>query len=181
MLEQLSDEILVQRLEAILFAYVEPLKADRLIEILNLQSVLEIEYLVDLLNKRYESTQSSIMVLRAAASYQLGVRPEFAWLVQELVTKHEVRLSTASMETLAIIAYRQPITKTEIEDIRGVKIDKVLQTLLDYKLIKEAGRKQVVGKPILYATTEEFLLKFALDSLKDLPELPADLFETQTV
>lgn len=181
MLEQLSDEILVQRLEAILFACVEPMKADRLIVILNLQSVLEVEYLVDLLNKRYESTQSSIMVRRAAATYQLGVLPEFAWLVKELVSKHEVRLSTASLETLAIIAYRQPITKTEIEDIRGVKIDKVLQTLLDYKLIKESGRKQVVGKPILYATTEEFLLKFALNNLKDLPELPKDLFEIQTV
>lgn len=181
MLEKLSDEILLQRLEAILFAYVEPLKVERLVELLNLQSPLELEYLVALLNKKYENSQSGLLALRAADAYQLVIRPELSWLVKELVTKHEVRLSTASLETLAIIAYRQPITKTEIEDIRGVKIDKVLQTLLDYRLIKEAGRKQVVGKPILYTTTDDFLIKFGLNSLKDLPQIPADLFESQTV
>ena len=181
MLEQLSDDILLQRLEAILFVYSEPIKTERLIELLNLQSIMELVYLVDLLNNRYESSKSSLMVLRAAEAYQLVVRAEFSSVVKDLVVKHEVRLSTASLETLAIIAYRQPITKTEIEDVRGVKIDKVLQTLLDYKLIKESGRKQVVGKPILYVTTDEFLLKFGLNSLKDLPEIPNDFFEQQTL
>ena len=177
----LSDEEIVKRLESFLFVHTEPLREAELIELLNLQSVVELDYPTDLLNKKYLSMDSSLQVLKAAGAYRLGLRAEMHSIVERFKVRHEVRLSAASMETLAVVAYKQPITKVEIEGIRGVKIDKTLQTLLDFSLIKEAGRKQVVGRPILYETTREFLLKFGLDSLADLPTIPEDFFEKHIV
>lgn len=177
----MDDEAIVQHLEAILFVGAQPVAADKLVQLLNLQSVVEIDTFVKLLNERYTATKSALQVIKAAGAYRLCVRAELNHLVKDLTVHREVRLSAASMETLAVIAYRQPITKAEVEDIRGVKIDKTLQTLLDFKLIKEAGRKQVLGRPILYATTEEFLRKFCLDSLRDLPTIPEDAFDKHIV
>ena len=86
----------------------------------------------------------------------------------------EVKLSAAAMETLAIVAFKQPVTRSEMEAIRGVKVDGVVNTLVDYGLICEAGRKDTLGHPILYATTDKFLLTFGLNSLNELPALPED-------
>lgn len=180
-IDNFSDSELIKRLEAFLFVHTEPLKEQTLLELLNLQSILELEYLVDSLNARYKTSDSSLYVLKAAGAYRLCLKPDMYSWVEGFRKKHEVRISTASMETLAIIAYKQPITKVEVESIRGVKIDKTLQTLLDFGLIKEAGRKQIVGRPILYETTTEFLLKFGLDTIKDLPSIPEEFFEKHIV
>ena len=89
-------------------------------------------------------------------------------------------MSNAAMETLAIIAFKQPVTRSEMEAIRGVKVDGVVNTLLDLNLITEAGRKDVIGRPILYGTTDLFLVTFGLDSLHDLPEIPEEILSAKT-
>ena len=176
MLEQNNSQILIQKLEALLFSFAKPLGRERLVAILNLENEAELEYLVQLLNEKYQQTQSSLLVIACANCYQLCVKADFHELLKGLVLIQEVKLSNPAFETLAIIAYKQPVTKAEIEDIRGVNVDKVLQTLFEYDLIKEAGRKPVIGRPIIYETGEQFLVKFGLNSLDDLPEMPTELF-----
>ena len=107
-----------------------------------------------------------------AGGYQLCAKPQHYELLKQLEKVQEVKLSAAAMETLAIVAFKQPVTRSEMEAIRGVKVDGVVNTLLDYGLICEAGRKDALGHPILYATTDKFLLTFGLSSLKDLPAMP---------
>lgn len=176
MLEESTNPILLQKLEALLFAFAKPLGRERLNEILQLQSESELEDLVQLLNEKYLQTHSSLLVIASANSYQLCVRAEFYELLKGLTLVQEIKLSNPALETLAIIAYKQPVTKAEIEEIRGVNVDRVLQTLFEHDLIREAGRKPVVGRPIIYATSEQFLLKFGLNSLQQLPSMPTELF-----
>lgn len=181
MLDGSTNQVIIQKLEALLFSFAKPLGKERLLDILQLQNVVELEYLVQLLNEKYQQTQSSLIVVSSANCYQLCVRAEFHELLKGLMIVQEVKLSNPALETLAIIAYKQPVTKAEIEEIRGVNVDKVLQTLFEYDLIKEAGRKPVIGRPIIYVTGEQFLLKFGLNSLKDLPAMPTELFNKLTV
>jgi segregation and condensation protein B len=103
--------------------------------------------------------------------YIMGTKPEYSQVISKMGKVPTRRLSTAALETLAIIAYRQPLSKAEIEQIRGVKTDRVIATLIERGLIKEAGKKGVPGKPNLYCTTHEFLKLFSLSSLDDLPIL----------
>lgn len=98
-------------------------------------------------------------------------------MIRDLYEKQEQKISNAAMETLAIVAYKQPVTKSEIEAIRGVKVDGVVSTLTEMELIMEVGRKEVMGRPILYGTTEKFLVTFGLESLSALPELPEELLD----
>ena len=98
-------------------------------------------------------------------------------MIRDLYEKQEQKISNAAMETLAIVAYKQPVTKSEIEAIRGVKVDGVVSTLTEMELIMEVGRKEVMGRPILYGTTEKFLMTFGLESLSALPELPEELLD----
>ena len=123
----------------------------------------------------YQSKNRGICIRRVAGGYQLVTKPDFDNLIRQLVSQQELKLSSAAMETLAIIAFKQPVTRSEIEAIRGVKVDGVVNTLLDVGLICEAGRKDSIGKPILYGTTELFLTTFGFYSLEDLPPLPDDL------
>ena len=111
------------------------------------------------------------MLRQVADGYQLVTKPVHYNVVSNLGRKKEVKLTNAAMETLAIIAFKQPITRAEMEAIRGVKVDGVVNTLLDLGLIAEAGRKKALGNPILYATTEKFLTVFGLPNLESLPPL----------
>ena len=166
--------------EALLFAAGEPLSIKRIAEILQTETET-VERLIALLEEDYQSKNRGICIRRVAGGYQLVTKPDFDNLIRQLVSQQELKLSSAAMETLAIIAFKQPVTRSEIEAIRGVKVDGVVNTLLDVGLICEAGRKDSIGKPILYGTTELFLTTFGFNSLEELPPLPEDLSVLQSV
>jgi segregation and condensation protein B len=161
---------LVAALEAVLFMAAEPLAAKELGEILGV-SPAEAESLAARLETACAGRGLKLALV--AGGYELCTRPEYAEFVARLHQPHRFRLSRAALETLAIIAYRQPVTRPEIEAIRGVNSDGVISTLLNYRLIREAGRKEAPGRPVLYRTTEDFLLHFGLGSVGDLPRLDA--------
>ena len=128
---------------------------------------------VDLLERNFESEKRGITVKRYGDHLRLETRPEFAPYVERLLQPVQRQsLSQTAMETLAVIAYRQPTTKGEVEQVRGVKCDYSVQSLLAKGLIKEVGRKEALGRPILYATTDKFLEHFGISDLRELPPLP---------
>ncbi|RPI73906.1 MAG: SMC-Scp complex subunit ScpB [Ignavibacteriales bacterium] len=131
----------------------------------------EIDEVIDLLNKNYEEQNLSFRILRIANGYLFATTKDYSKYVGYLSSeKSKRRLSQAALETLSIIAYRQPITKPEIEAIRGVNSDYILNTLLEKNLINISGRAESVGRPLLYTTTDEFLKYFGLNKLIDLPK-----------
>ncbi|MEN1934572.1 SMC-Scp complex subunit ScpB [Paenibacillus sp. 102] len=139
--------------------------------------VLEIEVkdviqIIEEMQKESEGMQRGLQIVQFAKVYRLATKKEHASYYQKLMdTPTAASLSQAALETLAIVAYRQPITRTEMEEIRGVKTDRALQTLVSHLLIKETGRAEGPGRPILYGTTKEFLDTFGLQTLDDLPSL----------
>ncbi|MGI5824388.1 MAG: SMC-Scp complex subunit ScpB [Bacillota bacterium] len=155
-------------IEALLFVAYEPVTLKKLAEITGLgsQTVLE-----NLLSIQKEYAERGFHLTEIAGGWQFLTDETFAPQIERLYNPRKQVLSKAALETLAIIAYRQPITRLEIENIRQVKIDSMVNKLMDKKLIKEAGRLETPGKPILYGTTKEFLAFFGIDSLKDLPPL----------
>ncbi len=159
-------------LEALLFATDSPLTAARLKPILELGSK-EIRELVDELNAEYEAQERAFSIVEFGGGWQLASRPEYMAMIQKLYKgRRYVRLSKAALEVLAIIAYRQPVTRMEIEEIRGVQVSGVLQTLTERNLVTVVGRSEAVGNPILYGTTREFLNHMGLKGLHQLPPLP---------
>jgi segregation and condensation protein B len=138
-------------------------------------SVEEAVALVEELKQEYAQPNRGFQLVQYANAYRLTTKKEHALYYKKFVeTPTSTSLSQAALETLAIIAYRQPITRAEIEDIRGVKTDKALQTLVSRLLIKEVGRAEGTGRPILYGTTKEFLDTFGLQTLEELPPLPEE-------
>lgn len=134
-------------------------------------SIKDIKIALDKLEKKYQREDSGLSILRIEDSYQLISRIDNNCYVEKIVVKKRKKsLSQAALEVLSIVAYRQPITKIEIEEIRGVKSDSALSSLVDNELIYESGRLDKIGKPILYSTTEKFLIEFGMNSLKDLPK-----------
>src|SRR5439155_17274263 len=120
----------------------------------------------------YVQRSSALEVREIAGGWQFSSRPEFApWIRKLYKDRLTYRLSSSALETLSIVAYKQPITRSEIEEIRGVEVTAVLDTLVERKLIRIAGRKETVGRPLLYATTSEFLRAFGLKRLEDLPSI----------
>lgn len=172
------DEIYLSVIEALIFSSEEPLKeADILKAIKGIDgddieiSAESINEAVDALNERYEERGDAFQILKIAEGFLFGTRPEYAKYLGYLASeKSKRRLSQAALETLAIIAYKQPITKPEIENIRGVGSDYIVGTLLDRKLVTIGGRSDAVGRPLLYITTDEFLKYFGLNALSDLPK-----------
>jgi segregation and condensation protein B len=126
------------------------------------------------LQRELEEEERGLTVRRVAGGWQLATRPDLYQVVERLSQVVDRKLSAPTMETLSIIAFKQPITKQEIEHIRGVRIERALAKLLELELISEVGRKQVLGRPILYGTTDTFLRTFGLNSLEELPNLPSD-------
>lgn len=156
--------------EALLFVAGEPLATKELARALEATEV-EVEAAVEELQKRLDDVGSALQIVAIAGGYQLCTRPQHAETIARLLHRESAKLSRAALETLAIIAYRQPITQPEIEAVRGVSCSSVLRTLVDRSLVAEAGRKQAPGRPILYATTPSFLHYFGLKDLSELPPL----------
>ncbi|NQT06851.1 MAG: SMC-Scp complex subunit ScpB [Candidatus Omnitrophica bacterium] len=159
-------------IEALLFVSERPLIVDKISEVLESFDNKGVRTLIDELNIEYAKTDRCFSIVEVAGGLQLMTDPLYAPWIRKLFTKsRKQRLSTPSLETLAIISYKQPITKAEVESIRGVNIDGVMDTLLARDLIRMVGRKDVVGRPFLYGTTKNFLGHFGLNSLEDLPNL----------
>lgn len=157
---------------ALLFASDEPLSAKRIAHLLELDSPQQVIEALGRIRSRLDREALSIMVESVAGGYQLATRPEYAPFIARLYTgRRRQRLSRAALETLAIIAYKQPITRAEIEQIRGVSCGGVISTLMERSLTKIVGKAKVLGAPYLYGTTRQFLAYLGLNSLKDLPSL----------
>ena len=169
----MSPEEAAGAIEALLFASDSALAVDRIAEIVQVDQAT-VSKAVAILDEKYSRPESGIAMQRVAGGLVLSTRPHLAGYVQRLVRAKPTTLSQAAFETLAIIAYRQPVTRAEIDAIRGVKSDSAINKLLERNLIKEVGRKQVIGRPMLYGTTREFLKQFGLDSIDDLPEVRVD-------
>lgn len=164
---------LAQILEAVLFAAGDPVRMDELLRILGCTPEALESAAADL-RTTLDDCDSALTLREVAGGWQLVTRPAYYHYLEKLTQILDHKLTTPTMETLSIIAYRQPITKTEIEEIRGVRVEKSLARLLEYGLIEERGRKATIGRPILYATTDMFLEAFGLKSLEDLPNLLTD-------
>lgn len=163
---------LIGPLEAVLFASGEPVSCSVLLEILQIDSV-RLGQLLDNYRQELFERHSGLRLQQIAGGWQLTTSTECYAYVQRLGEERDKHLSQAAMETLSIIAFKQPITKQEIEHIRGVRVEKVMSKLLEMELIRELGRKDTIGRPILYGTTDVFLQCFGLRDLGDLPELPS--------
>lgn len=164
-----------QAMEAILFAGGEPVPIQRIAQALEQESAV-VEHLAQRLQERYESSGSGLELLRLEDSYQLATRPELQTYVKAaLEVKRGQAVSPAALEVLAVVAYNQPVTKSFVEQVRGVDCSGVLSTLVERELVEEAGRLELPGRPIAYRTTASFLRCFGLSSLEDLPSLPQDL------
>ncbi len=161
-------------IEAVLFVSAEPVSRQRLTDMFDDGDKEQAEAALDAVLERYRGGGDGrgVMLDEAAGGVRLVTRPEVHdWLRRFFESGGHRRLSMGALETLAIVAYRQPVTGPEIQELRGVNPSGVLKTLLERRLIRIAGRKEVVGKPFLYCTTREFLVHFGLPSLKDLPPL----------
>ncbi len=159
-----------QILEAILFVAGEPVAVADLAQALEV-SEMEIMHAVEALERECE--RRGVTVHRYGDHLRMETRPEYAPYVERLLQPVQRQtLSQTAMETLAVIAYRQPVTKGEVEQVRGVKCDYSVQSLLHKGLIREAGRKEALGRPILYATTDRFLEHFGISDIRELPPLP---------
>jgi segregation and condensation protein B len=157
--------------EALIFASPEPITPKRLCRLLSEEPKEDVLAAIEALKADYEN-RPGLQMVEVAGGYQIVTRPELNDWVRRLF--HEAstsKLTVAGLETLAVIAYKQPITALEIGEIRGVNTSGVLSTLLERHLIKIAGRKNVVGRPFVYATTKEFLIRFGLKDLNDLPRI----------
>ena len=157
--------------EALILAAPEPISAAKLAEIVPRAKPAKVKELIESLNKDYASQDRAFEIWEVAGGYQLRTRPEMARYVQQLHAMRPARLSTAALETLAVVAYRQPLTRAEIEHVRGVDIGATLRSLVERKLVRIAGHREVPGRPMLYATGKRFLEVFGLKSLDDLPTL----------
>lgn len=167
-------------LEAILLASPEPLTIKRIAEVMGMGEK-DARILMEDLQKEYQQPGRGLYIQEVAGGFALTTRPEYAEYVEKLLQPRGKGLSHAALETLAIIAYRQPITKAEIEGVRGVKVDRSIETLLERRLIKELGRKDAPGRPMLYGTTKDFLQYFGLRDVSDLPPLAIDTSDSQLI
>jgi len=156
-------------MEAVLFASGDPISIQDLADALTVE-VAQVHTALEELEKVYnENENRGLMLRRVNEGIQLVTKPEYFEATSRMEKHKEIKLSNAAMETLAIIAFKQPVTRMEMEQIRGVKVDGVVNTLLDLGLIDEAGHKKTLGNPLLYKTTDKFLTTFGLNSLADLP------------
>ena len=166
-----SKKTIKSAFESMLFTWGEPLEAKVAADVFNITRQEAIEYFTEL-QQEYEQEGRGIVIRRINQSFQFVTREENADYVKKLCTPVKTkRLSQSALEVLAIIAYKQPVTKGEIEAIRGIRCDRVVDGLLKKELICEKGRSDSVGRPILYGTTDIFLQNFGFSSIKDLPQI----------
>jgi len=165
-------EKIAAEVEAVLFASDSVLNAAKIGKAIGVSNKRVIAQAVEALNSRYDRTGSAFRVENIAGGYQMLTRPEYHQVVRQFYhQKADSRLTQPAMETLAIIAYRQPIMRADIESIRGVACGEVLRGLMDRQLVKIVGRAEVLGRPMLYGTTRRFLEVFGLNGLEDLPNV----------
>ena len=161
-------------LEALLFASDTPLEPERIREVLELPGVAAARELVEALRSRY--ADRGLQIVEVGGGYRMVTRPELQpWLVRLTRSRTKQRLSRPALETLAIVAYKQPVSRPEVDAIRGVNSEAVLESLLERRLIRIPGRKDAPGRPYLFETTREFLVAFGLRDLGDLPKVEGDL------
>jgi len=166
------NEQLVVIIEAIVFASPEPITLKAMIKLLQPEPKEQVQAAVAELKRRYDDRPGGLQLVEVANGYQIVTRPELhEWVRRMFHERTTQKLSVQALETLAVIAYKQPITAAEITEIRGVNTSGVIGTLLERGLAKISGRKQVVGRPFLYSTTREFLDRFGLRDLNDLPKV----------
>jgi segregation and condensation protein B len=162
----------IARLEAVLFLSRQPLPSRRLAKLANLTDGTEARALVRKLQARYNRRESAIQVMEVAGGLQLLTRPQLAhWLGRLYGQPDELRLSIPAMETLSVVAYRQPVVRAEIEAIRGVQCGEILRVLMERDLLRIVGRSKDLGRPFMYGTTTNFLQVFGLRRLEDLPPI----------
>jgi segregation and condensation protein B len=157
--------------EALILASPEPLSAARLADLIPRCKAAAVAEVVESLNGDYRAQGRAFEIIEVAGGFQLRTLPEFAPYLQQLSQTRPLRLSPAALETLAVVAYRQPVTRAEVEFVRGVDVGAVLRSLLERKLVRIAGHREVPGHPLVYATTRRFLEVFGLAKLDDLPTL----------
>lgn len=159
-------------IETLLFISSEPLKIERLSEIVDAEKET-VKSIIDELLQEYST--SPLEIREIAGGYLMATRAKYApWIRKLYEEKTTLKLSQAALETLSIVAYKQPISRAEIEEIRGVEVTAVLETLLERNIIRICGRKEGIGRPLLYGTTDKFLRYFGLKSLVELPPLSVD-------
>lgn len=168
------DTYLKGLIEEVLYVWAEPISIDELSKILYDFSKSDIKNCLDEMIKGREDLDSGLIIRNFNGSYQFTTRKASDKYFESLLSKSEKKLTNSTLETLSIIAYKQPITRVEIDKIRGVNSQSTIDSLLDKKLITEKGRLDKIGKPIIYGTTSEFLKYFNLNSLEDLPEIRID-------
>ncbi|MFA5863098.1 MAG: SMC-Scp complex subunit ScpB [Phycisphaerae bacterium] len=162
-----------QIVEAILFASDTPLPASKIASVVGAISSREIREIIENLNENYNRVNCAFHIQEIAGGFQMMTRPEFSTYLQQLYkVRSESKLSAAALETLAIIAYKQPVLRAEIEAIRGVACGEMIRSLMEKDLIKIVGRAEELGRPMLYGTTKKFMQVFGLASLEDLPKVP---------
>ncbi len=168
-----GDEPTVESVtEAVLFASDEPLSAERLAGIVGAGSVKDIRKCIEALNEKYDGANSAFRIEQIAGGYQMMTLSRYNhWLKKLLRVRTDTKLSQAALETLAIIAYKQPVIRADIEAIRGVAAGEMIRGLMYKGLVKIVGRAEVLGRPMLYGTTKKFLDIFGLQSIKELPKV----------
>ncbi len=159
-------------MEAIIYVADDPVRLEQFKEVFPEASEEDIRHALETLVDKFNTRPGGMLIREVAGGYRMTTRPEHHEHIRSyLKTKPNAKLSMAALETLAVIAYKQPVTLAEILAIRGKKSTTALQTLLERKLVTIVGRKPVVGRPLLYGTSKEFLIRFGLNSLSDLPTL----------
>ncbi len=156
-------------LESLLFVSKDPLSINQMIKVISGSDTQEIRQALQRLDEAYETRKGSFFLTEVAGGFQLRTRPEYREWVKRLIQPPAIRLSRAAMETLAIVAYKQPVIRADLEHIRGVDSGGILRMLLERKLIRILGRKKIPGRPLIYATTNQFLELFDLKNLTELP------------
>jgi len=170
--ESVTPEAIV---EALLFSSDQPLPGVKIAQILGVGDAGDVRRYVETLNDRYERGDSSFRIEEIARGYQMLTQPPFnPWLSKLHKARADARLSAAALETLAVVAYRQPVMRVDVEAIRGVAVGDMLVRLREMNLVRIVGRAEEIGRPLLYGTTNRFLEIFGLKSLKDLPKLDPD-------
>ncbi len=166
-----SEAEVVGALEALIFASTEPISSCKLAQILEIHEEVVKKGLCHI-KEKYDEDVRGLQLRKLAGGYQISTKPQYAPYIEKLfITPRVSSLSSAALETLAIIAFKEPITKAEIEEIRGVKVDSVLSTLTERGLIEDVGRKDTIGRPLLYGTTPEFLKYFGFKNSQELSQI----------
>lgn len=170
----MKTEQLVPSFEAILFASGEPVSIERFTQVFDITPE-KVNEVIDALKERMEKSGSGLQLVRMENTYQLATKTDYAdYIKKAFDLRRRTPLSSAALEVLAVVAYNQPVTKSFIEQVRGVDCSGVVTTLIEKGLIEERGRLELPGKPLLYGTTKNFLRCFSLSDLSELPPLPKD-------